>query len=140
MARAVLAEADPASLDERWRALGLDPEFTMLRGPETGLVAIRGRMGGGGGPFALGEATVTRASVRLATGAVGHAIMLGRDTKKATLVAVIDALALDPETSARIDSEIIEPLRADIANGDAERAAHAAATRVDFFTLVRGED
>lgn len=137
---AVLAQAEPKLLRERWQTLGIDPDFAPLRGPETGLIAVRGQMGGGGGPFTLGEATATRASVRLADGSVGHAVMLGRDTKKATLAAVIDALALDPDMSARIDSEIMAPLRSDIEARNAERAAQAAATRVDFFTLVRGED
>ncbi len=50
----------------------------------------RGRIGGGA-PFNLGEACVARASVRLASGEVGHAMVLGRDTDHARLAAFFDA-------------------------------------------------
>nr|WP_269812739.1 phosphonate C-P lyase system protein PhnG [Aurantimonas marina] len=63
---------------------------TTLRAPEAGLVMRRGRIGGGA-PFNLGEACVARASVRLASGEVGHAMVLGRDTDHARLAAFFDA-------------------------------------------------
>lgn len=137
---AVLARADNAALARCWSALDVDPAFEMLRGPETGLITLRGRIGGGGSPFNLGEATVTRATVRLESGAVGHAWALGRDHGKARLAAVIDALAQDAELAARIDETVIDPLAAGQAGNDRNRAAETAATRVDFFTMVRGED
>jgi alpha-D-ribose 1-methylphosphonate 5-triphosphate synthase subunit PhnG len=112
----------------------------MVRGPETGLVALRGRIGGGGDPFNFGETTVTRATVRLENGAVGHSVALGRDRRKAKLIAILDALAQDPEMESKIDSEIVRPLQASLMARDAERRAETAATKVDFFTMVRGED
>ncbi len=136
----ILAQAELPSLAERWAELGVDPALTVLRGPETGLIALRGRMGGGGAPFHFGEATATRATVRLDSGAVGHAVVLGRDATKAKLVAALDALARDAAMAARIDRTIIAPLRAEMETRDGERAAETAATKVDFFTLVRGED
>ena len=93
---AVLAQADGRELARLMSGLGLDPVFSMVRGPETGLVTLRGRIGGGGSPFNFGEATVTRATVRLEDGGVGHAWMLGRDHAKARLAAIVDALASDP--------------------------------------------
>lgn len=137
---AVLADADSIALMECWKKLGLDPEFAMVRGPETGLIALRGRIGGGGDPFNFGEATVTRATVRLANGAIGHAMALGRDAVKAKLSAVIDALSEDLDCRARIDETIIAPLAEKAASRDRTRAAETEATKVDFFTLVRGED
>lgn len=137
---AVLARAERDQLRRLWERLDLDPECELVRGPEVGLVALRGRIGGGGAPFNVGEATVTRATVRLADGTLGHAAMLGRDGVKAKLAAIIDALAGDEALGARIDAEIIAPLEAELAAGDARRAAEAAATRVDFFTMVRGDD
>ena len=101
---------------------------------------LRGRMGGTGKPFNFGEATVTRATVRLSDGAVGHALFIGRDAAKAQIAAVIDALAGDPQREARIEAEIIAPLEAEQEGRDAARRAETAATRVEFFTLVRGED
>lgn len=137
---AVLAQADTAALVKRWKGLGVDPAFEMVRGPESGLVALRGRIGGGGAPFNFGEATATRATVRLANGNVGHAMTLGRDAVKAKLAAVIDALALDEEHAARIESAVIAPLETEDASRRKSRREQTEATRVDFFTMVRGED
>ena len=136
----VLADADSSELKRLWDALGVDPVCTFVRGPETGLVALRGRIGGGGSPFNFGEATATRATVRLENGAIGHSVMLGRDRKKVRLAAIIDALAQDPEFAGRIDAELIGPLQAGIKADDERRKAETAATRVNFFTMVRGED
>lgn len=137
---AVLAQAETAALISRWKQLGLDPSFEMVRGPESGLVALRGRIGGGGAAFNFGEATATRATVRLANGNIGHALTLGRDTVKAKLAAVIDALALDEERAGRIESAVIAPLEAEDASRRKSRREQTEATRVDFFTMVRGED
>ncbi len=76
---AVLARAEGKQLRELWGGLGIDPAFEMVRGPETGLATVRGRISGDGAPFNFGDVTVTRASVRLQDGAVGHAYRLGRD-------------------------------------------------------------
>ena len=135
-----LAHADGADLAALWGRLGVDPAFELVRGPESGLIALRGRIGGGGAPFNFGEATVTRATVRLENGAVGHAVALGRDRRKAKLIAILDALAQDPEMESKIEAEIVRPLQASLAARDAERRAETAATKVDFFTMVRGED
>jgi alpha-D-ribose 1-methylphosphonate 5-triphosphate synthase subunit PhnG len=134
----VLAAAPARALAERWDAFGDKPEHQRIRGPETGLVMVRGRAGGGGAPFNLGEATVSRASVRIVTGEVGHGYCLGRDHAKAEAIAVIDALR--QRDAARIDSEIIKPLETLTADADKTRREEAAATRVDFFTMVRGDN
>lgn len=137
---AVLANADGGELKRLWRTLGVDPVCTFVRGPETGLVALRGRIGGGGPPFNFGEATATRATVRLDDGAIGHAMMLGREKSKVRLAAIIDALAQNPDMADKIDSALIGPLQARQLEEDERRKAETAATRVNFFTLVRGED
>ncbi|MDN2568054.1 phosphonate C-P lyase system protein PhnG [Aquibium sp. A9E412] len=139
-AMAVLAQAPGDMLDRLWRESGLPGEAEMLRGPETGLVGLRGRIGGGGAPFNFGEATATRATVKLPGGEVGHAYALGRDTRKVRIAAILDALARRPEAAATIETAILAPLRAALAEADARRRDETAATRVDFFTMVRGED
>jgi len=138
--QAVIAQAAPAALKIAWEALGLDPDFTMVRGPDTGLVALRGRIGGGGAPFPFGDATSTRTTVRLGDGRIGHAFLLGRDHARATIAAVVDALCQHNEDAQRIDEELIRPLSAEVNARDRKRQAETAATRVDFFTMVRGED
>ncbi len=137
---AVLARCRTSALRDLWTRLGLKAEHKPLRGPETGLVMLRGRVGGTGAPFNVGEATVTRATVKLPDGAIGHAMALGRDGEKARLSAVIDALCLNLETAALIDAGIIDPLRRELEEDDQRRREETAATRVDFFTMVRGED
>jgi alpha-D-ribose 1-methylphosphonate 5-triphosphate synthase subunit PhnG len=138
-AMAVLARADGTVLDRLCREAGLPLEARFLRAPETGLVTLRGRIGGGGSPFNVGEATVTRASVEI-DGLVGHAYALGRDRRKAVQSAICDALCQDENRREAIESGILAPLRAAEIEADRRRAEETAATKVDFFTMVRGED
>ena len=73
-----------------------------MRGPETGLVMVRGRAGGSGSPFNLGEMTVTRCTVQLGSGTAGHAYIAGRDERQAELAAVADALLQDPALTRKV--------------------------------------
>jgi alpha-D-ribose 1-methylphosphonate 5-triphosphate synthase subunit PhnG len=132
----LLARAKPARLAELFPDL---PEHSLLRAPEVGAVMVRGRIGGDGDAFNLGEMTVTRCSLAVAGGAVGHAHVQGRDKGHALRAAVLDALLQSPEGAA-LRAGVLAPLRAEEAARRAARAAKAAATRVEFFTLVRGED
>ena len=133
---ATLAKADPDRLAGLFPDL---PAHDMLRPPEVGAVMVRGRAGGTGAPFNLGEMTVTRASVRLACGAVGHGWVQGRSKDQALRAAALDAL-MQTERAAWVDAHILTPLRGDAQATRDTRAAKAAATKVEFFTLVRGED
>lgn len=139
-AMAALAAAPEGDLQALWRDADMAVQATLLRGPETGLVTLRGRIGGGGAPFNFGEATVTRATVKLASGEIGHAYALGRDREKARISATIDALWQRADMRAAVEDRILAPLRTRAAEADARRRAETAATRVDFFTMVRGED
>jgi alpha-D-ribose 1-methylphosphonate 5-triphosphate synthase subunit PhnG len=139
-AMAVLAQARADEIEAGLRAVAEPLDYVELRAPETGLVMMRGRVGGDGAAFNLGEATVTRAAVQIATGEVGFFYVLGRDERKARLCAVCDALWQSKRHRAAVERRVLAPIRSRI---DAERAvgrAETAATRVDFFTLVRGED
>ncbi len=115
------------------------PDAQDLRPPEVGTVMVRGRIGATGGAFNLGEMTVTRCSLRLATGQVGHAHVQGRDTGHARRAAVVDAL-MQTDRASDVHARILAPLAQEETTRRATRAAKAAATRVEFFTLVRGED
>ena len=115
------------------------PDHQRLRGPETGSVMVQGRSGGSGAPFSLGEVTVTRASLRLPCGTVGHAMVMGRAKDHALRVAALDALFQTP-AAAELGPRLLAPLEAAAAERSRIRAEKAAATRVEFFTLQRGED
>jgi alpha-D-ribose 1-methylphosphonate 5-triphosphate synthase subunit PhnG len=135
----VLAQAPPAALEQAWRRLGEAPRYRIVRGPEVGLVMVRARAGSTGARFNLGEMTVTRCSVQLAGGTVGHAYVGGRDPRHAELAALLDALLQDPARWPRIDAGVVGPLADALEARRRERAGKAAATRVEFFTMVRGE-
>jgi alpha-D-ribose 1-methylphosphonate 5-triphosphate synthase subunit PhnG len=139
-AMATLAQSSGDDIVRLWSESGLPSDAELLRGPETGLVTLRGRIGGGGAPFNVGEATVTRATVRLPSGQVGHCYALGRDKQKAKLAAIADALWQDPAHRADVEASLIAPLRSALALAQEKRRAETAATKVDFFTMVRGED
>lgn len=144
---ATLSRATREELETATEALAPLSGYRLVRGPETGLVMVRGRTGGGGAPFNLGEVTVTRATVSVSTGGadtgdaiVGHGFVLGTDRRRAELAALFDALLQDPRMMARVDEHLIVPVGSRLA-AESERAAdETAATKVDFFTLVRGED
>jgi alpha-D-ribose 1-methylphosphonate 5-triphosphate synthase subunit PhnG len=137
---AVLARAERAELSEPLERCWPDLAARDLRQPEAGLVMLRGRMGGDGRAFNLGEASMARAVVELADGRRGHGHVLGRDTGHARLAAIIDALWQGETDRPVVEAEIIAPVRARLETLRARRRAEAAATKVDFFTLVRGED
>ena len=139
-AMATLAQSSGDDIVRLWNEAGLPAEAELLRGPETGLVTLRGRIGGGGAPFNVGEATVTRATVRVPSGQVGHCYALGRDWQKAKLAAIADALWQDPARRAQVEAGLIAPLRSALSSAQEKRRAETAATKVDFFTMVRGED
>ena len=139
--RAVMALAAKATAYELKAVRELAPKGVVdLRTPETGLVMLRGRIGGSGAPFNLGEATVARAAVRLPSGATGFGHVLGRDRTKARDAALLDALWVEGENRERLEREILGPIAGRIARDETRRAREVAATRVDFFTLVRGAD
>ena len=137
---ATLAQASGDDIARLWNEAGLPSEAELLRGPETGLVTVRGRIGGGGAPFNVGEATVTRATVRLPSGQVGHCYTLGRDRKKAKLAAIADALWQDPAQRKTVETTAGRAAAAAQGEAREKRRAETAATKVDFFTMVRGED
>jgi alpha-D-ribose 1-methylphosphonate 5-triphosphate synthase subunit PhnG len=137
-AMAVLAHSAAAEIARCLGAIAL-PAHENLREPENGLVMVRGRVGGDGAPFNLGEATVSRAAVRLSTGEMGFGYTLGRDQQKARMIALCDALIQTVDHAEAVEVKVLAPLRATMISERDRTAAETAATRVDFYTLVRGE-
>jgi alpha-D-ribose 1-methylphosphonate 5-triphosphate synthase subunit PhnG len=137
-AMAVLAHCDAADIARTLDAVAL-PVHENLREPENGLLMVRGRVGGDGAPFNLGEATVSRAAVRLSTGEVGFGYTLGRDQAKARMIALCDALIQCVDHAGTVEAKVLAPLRTQLMSERKRRAMETAATRVDFYTLVRGE-
>lgn len=134
----LLARARPTELAALWRKMGAEPAFDWLRRPEVGTVMLRGRTGATGAPFNLGEMTVARASLQLSCGTVGHAWVQGRDTDHARIAALADAV-MQSDCPGVVRQAVLEPLAQAERSRSAARATRAAATRVDFFTMVRGK-
>jgi alpha-D-ribose 1-methylphosphonate 5-triphosphate synthase subunit PhnG len=137
---AVLASSSADEIDRHMRTIEPIPAHEDVRAAASGLVMLRGRIGGDGAPFNLGEATVTRAAVRMDSGEVGFSYLLGRDHAKARLAAVCDALWQSENCRDAIERHVLAPIRVRLERERAQKREQAAATRVDFFTLVRGED
>jgi alpha-D-ribose 1-methylphosphonate 5-triphosphate synthase subunit PhnG len=116
-----------------------DVTHEVLRAPETGLVMLRGRMGSTGAPFNFGEATVTRCAVKLASGEEGHGYVMGRNHSHARTAALCDALLQNEVQSRTIAETVLQPLEARLTERRATLRSKAAATKVDFFTMVRGD-
>ena len=136
----ILANTGSEKLEASYNAFPPKPEWTFVRAPETGLVMVRGKIGGGGAPFNLGEMTVTRSTVTLETGEVGHAYVAGRDRRKAAIAAFFDAAYQNPDLKPIVRDRVLGPLGRALLAADQKTAEQAAATKVDFFTMVRGED
>jgi alpha-D-ribose 1-methylphosphonate 5-triphosphate synthase subunit PhnG len=123
------------ALAAHWPGLG----WQDLRPAESGLVMLRGRMGGDGAAFNMGEATVSRAVVALETGERGFGHVLGRDADHARLAAVLDALWQRRDDRTTVERDVLEPIRTRLALARKQRESETAATRVEFFTMVRGD-
>ncbi len=132
---AVLARAPAEDIAARIDAAGGLAPHTRLRGPEVGLVMVRGRAGGSGAKFNLGEMTVTRCTVRDAEGRIGHAYVAGREPRRAELAAALDAALQDDARRAALLDAVVAPLAAAQAASRATVARKAAATKVDFFAM-----
>ncbi len=135
----LLARAPEGRAAELLAETSLDADATFLRPPEIGSVMVRGRAGGTGAPFNLGEMTVTRCALRLSCGTVGHGHVQGRRKDDAETAAMVDAL-MQTGKASETETAVLGPLRREELGRRSNRAQKAAATKVDFFTMVRGED
>lgn len=135
---AILARASRSEIEALAGKLDTLPSHEILKAPETGTVMVEGRAGGAGRRFNLGEATVTRCVVRLADGAMGFSYALGRDGRKARLAAVIDGLLQTEDETGPLHGGVAELAQQQQAARELA-SRKAAATKVDFFTMVRGE-
>ena len=134
----LMARAPEGRVGALLGAAQLNAEKVFLRPPEIGAVMVRGRAGGTGAPFNLGEVTVTRCSIRLSCGTVGHGHVQGRRKACAEAAALVDAL-MQTDAASKIRDRVLTPLATEESARRDTRARKAAATKVEFFTMVRGE-
>lgn len=113
------------------------PSAQRLRPSETGLIMVRGRIGGNGARFNLGEMPVARATMQIASGAVGIGYVMGRDHDHAEMAALADAMVQDPAWRDALETRVLAPLAEQQVDRKALESRKAAATKVEFFTMVR---
>lgn len=133
----VLARAGDQLVEHEASLRAID--YQLIRAPESGMAMVRGRMGGTGAAFNLGEMTMSRCVVRLADGRTGYSYVAGRDKRQAELAALADAHLQGDEREHWLQ-RLIEPLARQQCAQRLSSAEETAATQVEFFTLVRGED
>ncbi|KVD84436.1 phosphonate C-P lyase system protein PhnG [Burkholderia sp. ABCPW 14] len=139
----VLALAETGELDHAMRALADStdlPAYRWIRSPEIGMTMVQGRTGGTGARLNLGEMTVTRCALSLPDGVVGVAYVQGRSARHAEQAALADALLQSPTWHAHVRERVIAPLAASRAARCARHADDVSRTRVEFFTLSRGDE
>lgn len=136
---ALFARATRAELEEAVERFSPLPPLKKLRLAEVGLAMVQGRTGGDGAPFNLGEVTITRAAVQVQGGATGISYMLGRVPEKAEAAAILDAFWQESALRLAVE-DALAPVRRRLAAEEAAAAAETEATKVNFFTMTRGED
>jgi alpha-D-ribose 1-methylphosphonate 5-triphosphate synthase subunit PhnG len=140
---ATLAKAELELLEKMVKKLGNLPEYSFLRSPEIGLAMVRGRAGGTGEAFNLGEITMTRCVVQLENeggeAIAGFGYVAGRSHRHAELAALCDALLQTSIWDEQIQAEVIQPLQTQYQQQQELKQRQAAATKVNFFTMLRGE-
>ncbi|MBD2341394.1 phosphonate C-P lyase system protein PhnG [Calothrix sp. FACHB-156] len=140
---AILAKAELEILEKLVNKLDNLPEYSFLRSPEIGLAMVRGRAGGTGEAFNLGEITMTRCVVQLENqgeeAITGFGYVAGRSHRHAELAALCDALLQTLHWRDRIQAEVIQPLQIEYQQQQELKQRQTEATKVNFFTMVRGE-
>ncbi|MEB3213966.1 MAG: phosphonate C-P lyase system protein PhnG [Leptolyngbyaceae bacterium] len=143
---ATLAKASLNDLEQAKEQLSDIPCYRFLRAPETGLTMVRGRAGGTGELFNLGEMTLTRCVIQLndvrddeGAPLTGFGYVGGRSHRHAELAALFDALLQHPDWFVTLHSTVIQSLRVKAQNKKDQQQRQTEATRVNFLTLARAE-
>jgi alpha-D-ribose 1-methylphosphonate 5-triphosphate synthase subunit PhnG len=136
----VLARSKLNDIKHHWQDKLENHSYETIRPPQTGMVMSVARAGSSGEPFNLGEVSVTRCAIRLDSGETGVGYVTGSSKDHALHIAVIDALAQTEDQQQSLQREVIKPLQKNLQLLKKQREEKADATKVDFFTMVRGED
>ncbi|MEM7595832.1 MAG: phosphonate C-P lyase system protein PhnG [Cyanobacteria bacterium P01_A01_bin.83] len=135
---AILAKSSPVDLEQQVKTLGEIPKYTFLRNSEIGLAMVRGRAGGTGEAFNLGEMTVTRCVIKMED-VRGFGYVGGRSKRHAELAAVCDGLLQQNEWRDRVQELVMQPLQTKLIEHQKKQQSQTEATKVEFFTMLRGE-
>lgn len=135
----LLGCADPKDLEAARDDLteGLDIRYVVK--PETGMIMVQAKSDGSNARFNLGEVTVSRCVLDVKNKYTGTAWIMGSDLRHAELAALFDGLLQDPDYHDLLASTLMKDLKKKQAAKNRQLAEDASDTRVEFFTLKRGE-
>jgi alpha-D-ribose 1-methylphosphonate 5-triphosphate synthase subunit PhnG len=111
--------------------------YDVLLGPEIGSIMIQGRAGGTGDKFNLGEATLTKCIVKFQE-KTGYSYHLGRNLIKSEYGAILDALMQIESYHSKLLIYVKE-FQEQIQKEKIKIIADSSESKVDFFTMVRGD-
>lgn len=135
-----LAKSSLSDIKRFWQQSPDEYDYETIREPHTGMVMAVARAESRGEPFNLGEVSVSRCALRLSSGEMGVGYVMGRNCEHALYVAILDALAQNSNQYEVILQQVIKPLQCEIENKRLKQKRETAQTKVDFLTMVRGED
>lgn len=135
----LLGSADPKDLEAAKKEYAQGVKITHVVTPETGMIMVQAKADGSNGRFNLGEVTVSRCVLEVKKTYMGTAWVMGSDLRHAELAALFDALLQDPATHDPLANTLIKKLKIKQTAKNERMAQDAADTRVEFFTLKRGE-
>ncbi|NEO53426.1 MAG: phosphonate C-P lyase system protein PhnG [Okeania sp. SIO3B5] len=133
-----LAKSNLKQLETKVAEIGKLPAYNFIRPPEIGLTMVRGRAGGTGQIFNLGEITITRCAVKIED-IIGFGYVPGRSHRHAELAALCDGLMQLPEWHDVVKSVVIEFIEAEVNQQKEIQQLQTEATKVNFFTIARGD-
>ncbi|SHN61572.1 phosphonate C-P lyase system protein PhnG [Desulfovibrio litoralis] len=141
-----MATLSCAELQDLEDAISLLPNtlsYHYLKAPEAGLIMLKAKTGDKSHTFNMGELLVTRCIVSLTweqQSTTGYAFIKGDSQRHAELAAVYDALMQIESFNKILSTKLISPLNLKQKNKKQQMTKEIAETKVDFFTMVRGED
>lgn len=132
----LLARGTAEELSKAVRQFALAHDVTDVKRPEVSLVMVRGRIGGDGAAFNVGEATVVRAVVQCGR-MTGFAARLGRDVRAARDAAILDAIWQMDTMRAEVEASVLAPIRCRLTEARTAASKAVATSKVEFFTMAR---
>lgn len=133
----VLSRADYSAIESLWERIDIQESYTTIREPEIGMAQVRGRFSNKGNRFNVGDVTITRASVALDSGEVGHCYMVGRHKDKAVLCAYLDGVLQMDAYRDTVMAQLITPLHDAYLEHLKNQKQDIETSKVDFFTMAR---
>jgi len=135
----LLGSADPKDLEAARKEHAKGVEITHVVKPETGMIMAQAKADGSNGRFNLGEITVSRCVLEVKKIYMGTSWVMGSDLRHAELAALFDGMLQDPVTRDKLTNTLIKELKIKQTVKNERLTQDASDTRVEFFTLKRGE-